>query len=124
ITEVVAVLLISLAVFFWLSLLIDYGASLIGVDWVRDLPRWFRALLLGGGLLAVCFVVEIRKSLRTRRILAEHRALTSTGVAFTSPRRGLLVLAVSAPILLVYFACWVGVALWRDSGDITSLATG
>src|SRR2546421_13093050 len=69
-SEVITTLLMWLAVFFWLSLVLDYGSFLLGVDWVRDMPRGFRAALLGLGLLVVCFVVEIRKMIKRDKALA------------------------------------------------------
>src|SRR5262245_28507259 len=63
--EALTVLLICLAAWFWIGLALDYGFfKLFGIDWTRDLPRWFRAILLGSGLLATCFVVELRKVLK------------------------------------------------------------
>src|SRR5437879_3245831 len=80
-SEVIATLLMCLAVFFWLSLLLDYGSFLLGLDWVRDTPRGFRAGLLGLGLLVVCFVVELRKMIKREKTPAGRH--TPIGLATT-----------------------------------------
>ena len=55
--EGLAVLLIYLALWFWIGLALDYGFfKLFGVDWVQELPWGFRAgvlTILVAGLLAV-----------------------------------------------------------------------
>src|SRR4051812_28717922 len=64
ITESLASLLLCLAVCFWAGMLLDYGSFLLGVDWVRDLPRWLRAFLLVAGLCGVAYAAELHKSLK------------------------------------------------------------
>jgi hypothetical protein len=58
--EGVAVLLLYLALWFWIGLALDYGFfKLFGVDWVQELPWSFRAgalVVLLAGLLAVVAV--------------------------------------------------------------------
>lgn len=55
--EGLAVLLIYLALWFWIGLLLDYGLfKLVGVDWVQIFSRSFRGvvlIMLSAGLLAV-----------------------------------------------------------------------
>src|SRR5262245_606624 len=66
ITEAITSLFIWLALCVWVSLLFDWGSfKLLGIDWAQvDPHRWFRALLLGGGLILVAFLVEWRKVLK------------------------------------------------------------
>src|SRR6266851_8860572 len=46
--ESVALLCTFLAVWFWFTLVMDYGIfKVFGVDWVQDFPRWARAMALG-----------------------------------------------------------------------------
>lgn len=66
--EGLAVLLIYLALWFWIGLLLDYGLfKVFGVDWVQILPRGFRGgvlALLSAGLLAVVAVKVLLRLLR------------------------------------------------------------
>src|SRR6266496_3233312 len=107
ITESLLVLVTFLAVCFWVGTLIDYGMfRLFGIDFVNDLPRWFRALLLGTGLLAVFFFAEGIKALR---IQARPELVGDSGREglvvriFSTPA---LLATVSAPVVIVYIAAW------------------
>ena len=47
--EGVLVFLLFLALWFWIGLLLDYGAyAIVGWDWVRIMPTWLRTVLLVG----------------------------------------------------------------------------
>src|SRR5581483_1490009 len=84
ITESMTFLVISLAFLFWLGVALDYGVfKLFGVDWVATLPRWMRSVLLGGGVLATLYFVEIRKLLRKPDPLAAAAAPAGGPVAST-----------------------------------------
>jgi hypothetical protein len=101
ITEALTTLLICLAVCFWLGLLLDYGFfKLFGIDWVQDLPRWFRALLLGGGLLVICFVVELRKAMKIRATLAAHGAVATDLPDSLTASRQFRLIRIGAGLLL------------------------
>src|SRR5947208_1427601 len=56
-TEGLAVLLLYLGLWFWIGLLLDYGFfKIFGVDWVQELPHFFRVgvlCVLAAGLLGV-----------------------------------------------------------------------
>ncbi len=69
--EGLAVLLLYLALWFWIGLLLDYGFfKAFGVDWVQELPWEFRAVLLTGlsaGLLAVVAVKVLLRLFREFR---------------------------------------------------------
>jgi hypothetical protein len=69
--EGLAVLLLYLALWFWIGLLLDFGFfKAFGVDWVQELPWGFRAVLLGGltaGLLALVAVKVLVRLLREFR---------------------------------------------------------
>ncbi len=128
-TEAIAALVICLAVWFWVGLLLDYGsfqgfwieqlykmdstAKLFTFDWVQDLPRWFRAILTGTAIALVCFFVELRKVLATKR---DKEAAPKTGFArvfvevLTSPVLLASVLIPSA-ILYLIFWIWVGASI-------------
>lgn len=146
ITEALTVLLLCLAACFWVGMLLDYGCfKLFGIDFVQSLPRWFRAFLLGGGVLAVWFVVELRQALRIPpellRAVSKNRdrALRTVGQAtgllgillFLGGEwairrfRGRWALAfVVVPLLLLYFAAWILLGVLRPSGTTGSLTVG
>src|SRR5947209_60937 len=69
--EGLATVCLYLAVWFWLGLLLDFGAfKALGLDWVQELPPSFRStllVLLTGGLVAVVAVKVVR------RLLVEFR---------------------------------------------------
>ncbi len=99
--ESLAVIALYLAIFFWVSLILDYGAfKLLSVDWVQSLPRWARALVLGGCVGCLLVVMEMA-------------ALT---------RRWYYAVAGGAALLL-YVAVWgwLGVALDRGLSSWASL---
>jgi hypothetical protein len=124
ITEALTSLLISLAVCFWLGLLVDYGFfKLFGIDWVQDLPRWFRAMLLGGGLLVVAFVVELRKVLKIRKALTSE-VPGATGLFGKVLRNRVSLIVAAIPLVIVYLAAWVGLAVWMDQGGLAPLVIG
>src|SRR5262245_2300179 len=60
-----------LACWFWIGLALDLGSfKLLAYDWVQELPRWFRALLLSGALAGLTAVVIIKL---VRRLLVDFR---------------------------------------------------
>jgi hypothetical protein len=126
ITEALTVLLISLAVCFWVGLFLDYGSfRLFGIDWVQDLPRWFRALLLGTGLLAVVFVVELGKTMRAQmHVPVTAQPLGEESILTTILRSRWLLASVAVPLVAVYFTLWVLLSLARDDGTVGSLVVG
>jgi hypothetical protein len=123
--ESLLVVLSCLAACFWLGTLVDYGLfRLFGIDFVKDLPRWFRALGLGTALLCVFFFAEGIKALRTP---ARPEQVGDQG------RAGLLVLlfsnpwllaAVVAPILIVYLIGWVCLAALVESKTVGMAGVG
>ncbi len=65
IAEGTAILLLYVAVWFWIGMLLDYGVfKLFAVDWVQILPRGFRAgvlcVLLAGLLAVVAVTILLR----------------------------------------------------------------
>ena len=123
VTEAVTTLLLCVAIFFWVGLLLDFASfKVLGVD----LPRWFRALLLGGGLLAICFVVELRKVLKIRTALTAADVPGGSGLFGKILRDRRTLLGVAVPLVIVYLAAWIGIALWLDKpdGGLAPLAVG
>src|SRR5579872_2164605 len=59
--EAAAIVLLYVFACAWLSLLFDYGAFKLpwgmSIDWVQELPRWLRALLLLGFFYGVLLIV-------------------------------------------------------------------
>lgn len=73
--EGLAVLLLYLALWFWIGLALDYGSfRLFRWDWVQRLPWSFRAVLLGGLIAGLLAVVATRVLLRLFREF-QHTAL-------------------------------------------------
>jgi hypothetical protein len=71
-----------LALWFWISLALDFGSfKLLGLDWVQELPRWFRGLLLSG-VVAGLTVVAIHQLIR--RLTVDFRP---TALAMVMERR-------------------------------------
>jgi hypothetical protein len=106
-SEVLATLLMCLAVFFWISLLLDYGSFLLGLDWVRDTPRGFRAALLGLGLLLVFFIVEIRKMIKRDKALAGRAGPISIEVSLKpNVERNLSRLRTGIGVVLFSLILW------------------
>src|SRR5262245_57862350 len=59
--EAISVLVVCLAVWFWLGLLLDYGTfRLSGLDWVEHVTLWLRAVGLGAVLLGIVGLIELR----------------------------------------------------------------
>src|SRR5437868_921804 len=59
-------------VWFWIGLALDYGSfKLAAFDWVQELPRWFRGLMLTtlSGSIALLVVFQV-----VRRLLVDFRA--------------------------------------------------
>lgn len=70
--EGLAVLLLYLALWFWISLLLDFGFfKAFAVDWVQELPLAFRAILLGGLVTGLVVLVTLRVVLRLFREFAD-----------------------------------------------------
>src|SRR5262245_9770804 len=112
--EALTILVICLATAFWLGLLIDYGSfKLFGIDWVKDLPRWLRAVFLATGLLAVGFIVEVGKSLRFRTNPNEVRAVQP--LLFRHP--GLLI-ALLGSFAGCFYLALILLAVWRDASGV------
>src|SRR5262249_14277124 len=121
-------------------LIIDYGLfRAFTFDFVQDLPRWFRALLLGGALAAVCIIVEIGKSLRAalqsvreRAEAVSRRRVREEGVVKELVERvrpkllepGWLMTTVVPPVAILYFAAWIGLGLWLDRHSVNTWAIG
>src|SRR5947209_2143455 len=67
--EGAAAALLYLALWFWVGLLLDFGVfKLFAVDWVQELPRSVRAVILGGLLLGLAALVAVQV---VRRLLVE-----------------------------------------------------
>lgn len=125
ITQSLTTLMISLAIWFWVVLLLDFGSFFaLKFDWVQSMPRWFRALLLGLALALVCFMVELRKVIQVH--VSRHRD-SKTGLAGLLARifeKPLLLTGLAVPLLLVYLAGWIGLGILRDNGSVTSPVMG
>lgn len=124
VTEALTTLLLCVAACFWVGLLLDFASFKLGIDWVQDLPRWFRALLLGSGLLAICFVVELRKVLKIRTALTAEHVPGATGLFGKVLHDRRLLAATAAPLVILYLAAWIGIALWLDNGGLAPVAVG
>jgi hypothetical protein len=65
-----AIVLVYLALWFWIGLAVDYGFfRAFTIDWVQELPRWFRAAVLAvlattGLVLALAQVARLVRGLR------------------------------------------------------------
>src|SRR5262249_29570395 len=120
--ESLLVLVTLLAVCFWVGTLLDYGMfRLFGIDFVNDLPRWFRALLLGLGLLAVFFFAEGIKALRTQarpELVGDVGRETLLVKIFSTPA---LLAAVAAPVVIVYLALWIWIASLVDADALSNV---
>src|SRR5947209_4235750 len=67
--EGAAAALLYLALWFWVGLLLDFGVfKAFALDWVQELPRGFRAVILGGLLLGLAALVAVQV---VRRLLVE-----------------------------------------------------
>src|SRR5688572_6533217 len=122
ITEALTTLLICLAAFFWVGLALDYGSfRIFGIDWVKDMPRWMRAVFLASGLLLVGVVVEIGKSLRLR---PEHEPGKDAPVGPWLTRNPWAVVAAFGLFVVLFYTGWVILALLRDSNGVTGLLVG
>jgi hypothetical protein len=66
--EGVAILVIFLALWFWIGLLLDYGVfKLLTIDWVQELPHGFRVVVLCGLVAGLLAVVTLKVILRLFR---------------------------------------------------------
>src|SRR5262245_58078754 len=111
ITEAVTSLLIWVALCVWVSVLFDWGSfKLFGLDWAQlDPHRWFRALLLGGGLLLIAFLVEWRKVLRVHSQPANPaKGIKGSPGSLLESRP--LFFAIAVPVVILYFAGWIGLS--------------
>src|SRR5262245_19902561 len=125
ISESLLVLVTFLAIGFWAGILIDYGMfALFGIDFVNDLPRAFRALMLGLGLLAVFFFAEGIKALRIQPRPEEVGDRGREGLLVKVFSHPWLLAAVAAPIFMLYIAGWIWLASLVDNEILSNLAVG
>lgn len=125
ITQALTTLLISLAIWFWAILLLDFGSFyLLTFDWVQSLPSWFRALLLGLALAGICFMVELRKVMKVH--VERHKDSTEgfAGWVARALQKPWLVFGLASPLLLTYFAIWIFLGVQRGEGAIPSPLMG
>jgi hypothetical protein len=87
--EGVALLLTLLALWFWVTFVLDFGPfRALELDWVQDVPyRWVRALVLGWFFLLG--VVALRSDLIRRLYRGEVASISRTAFATTAKRQTL-----------------------------------
>jgi hypothetical protein len=122
--EGVALLLTLLALWFWVTLALDYGPfRVFDLDWVQWVQyRWARALSLG--ILFLGAVVLLRMSLLRRLYGPESKTISSIAFASTVKRQTLPVwLRLPLVGAAVAVACWVS-TLFLDADAANSAAGG
>src|ERR1700687_2921506 len=66
--EGLAILVVYLALWFWIGLALDYGFyKLFSVDWVQEIPWLVRALVLGVLVAGLLTVIVVKMALRLMR---------------------------------------------------------
>jgi hypothetical protein len=129
VAEGVTVLLLSLALVFWLGLLVDYGIfKAFGMDWVQELGYVGRALLLGFLFTLTLAVIQLFRlggqgrgvvsepgPLKVARILARSLGILAIGIPLRLARAPWYLLLLVVPFLVLYLAGWgfIGVLVHR-----------
>ena len=135
--EGLAVLILCLALVFWLGLLVDYGAfKAFAVDWVQELPHILRALLLGMLYVATLAVIQLFRMIgqetRTSEpgpVKAARWVLGALGIlviggALRPARARWPILLLVLPFVFLYLAAWFLVGSWVDEGAVGEFIIG
>jgi hypothetical protein len=130
ITEGIAVLFLSLALVFWLDLLMDYGVfKAFGLDWVQELGYVGRTLLFGLLFTLILSVIQLFRlggqgkapgtepgPLKAARILARSLSILAVGIPLRLARAPWYLLLLVVPFLILYLAGWVLIGLLVHNG--------
>src|SRR5216684_8585881 len=130
VAEGLAVLFLSLALVFWLGLLVDYGVfKAFSVDWVQELGYVGRSLLLGFLFIFTLAVIQLFRlgwrgrggptepgPLKAARILAGSLSILAVGIPLRLARAPWYLLLLVVPFLVLYVAGWVFIGLLVQNG--------
>jgi hypothetical protein len=135
--EGLAVLVLGLALLFWLGLLVDYGIfKAFAVDWVQELSHSLRAWLLGMLYVAALVVIQLIRMIgqenragepgpvKTARWLLGALGILVIGAAMRPARARWPILLLVLPAVALYLAGWFLVGYWVDQRIIGELITG
>src|SRR6266481_7776599 len=114
VAEGIAVLLLSLALVFWLGLLVDYGVfKAFGLDWVQELGYVGRTLMLGFLFTTTLAVIQLFRlggqgrehvsepgPLKAARILARSLSILAVGVPLRLARAPWYLLVLVVPFVI------------------------
>lgn len=121
VAEGIAVLLLSLALIFWLGLLVDYGVfKAFGLDWVQELGYVGRTLLFGFLFTLTLAAIQLFRlggqgkrlssepgPLKAARVVARSLSILAIGVPLRLARAPWYVLVLVVPFFILYLAGWV-----------------
>jgi hypothetical protein len=138
VAEGAAVLFLSLALVFWMGLLVDYGVfKAFGLDWVQELGYVGRTLLLGFLFtltLAVIQAIRIAGQsrgpvsepgpLKAGRFLAGSLSILAVGIPLRMAGAPWYILVLVVPFLILYLAGWGLIGFFAWSGLHSELLIG
>src|SRR6266481_366689 len=120
VAEGMAVLFLSLALVFWLGLLVDYGVfKAFSVDWIQELGYVGRSLMLGFLFIFTLALIQVFRSggqgtgavsepgpLKAARMAARSLSILAVGIPLRLARAPWYMLLLVVPFLLIYIAGW------------------
>lgn len=120
VAEGIAVLFLSLAMVFWLGLLVDYGVfKAFSLDWVQELGYVGRSLILGFLFVFTLALIQLFRlggqgrgspsepgPLKAARILAGSLSILAVGIPLRLARAPWYLLLLVVPFLILYLSGW------------------
>src|SRR5713101_1167074 len=120
VAEGLAVLFLSMALVFWLGLLVDYGVfKAFSVDWVQELGYVGRSLMLGFLFIFTLAFIQVFRlggqgtgalsepgPLKAARMAASSLSILAVGIPLRLARAPWYMLLLVVPFLLIYIAGW------------------
>jgi hypothetical protein len=130
VAEGIAVLLLSLALIFWVGLLLDYGIfKAFGLDWVQELGYAGRTFLFGFLFTLTLALIQLFRlagqgrgspsepgPLKAARVAARSLSILAVGVPLRLARAPWYVLALVVPFLIIYLGGWIFIGLLVHNG--------